>query len=74
NPPTGCAFHPRCAHATDICKTRAPALAVMPDGSEVACHHTATIPLRALETAAQQPEKLRRRLDMLGSRPQATAL
>jgi len=26
NPPSGCAFHPRCPHATDRCKHEAPAL------------------------------------------------
>ncbi len=26
NPPSGCAFHPRCAFATDVCKGEAPAL------------------------------------------------
>jgi len=26
NPPSGCAFHPRCPHATDRCKLEAPAL------------------------------------------------
>jgi oligopeptide transport system ATP-binding protein len=67
NPPTGCAFHPRCAHATDICKAKVPALLVMADSSEVACHHAATIPLRRPEPTAPQPEKLRRRLHLLAS-------
>jgi dipeptide transport system ATP-binding protein len=36
--PTGCVFHPRCAFATEICSTRAPA--VTPDpGSRVRCYH-----------------------------------
>ncbi len=26
SPPSGCAFHPRCAHATEICRTTAPAM------------------------------------------------
>ena len=38
SPPTGCAFHPRCPRATDLCRTERPALA--PHGAtEVACHH-----------------------------------
>ena len=37
-PPAGCAFHTRCAHATDLCRTQEPAL--RPLGAErlVACH------------------------------------
>ncbi len=37
-PPPGCAFHPRCPKATDLCKRQAP-LPVITDGHEVACHH-----------------------------------
>jgi len=38
NPPSGCAFHPRCPYAVARCKTEAPALVGMPDGRLVACH------------------------------------
>ncbi len=38
NPPTGCAFHPRCPHANDRCKLERPALISLNDGSQVACH------------------------------------
>ena len=38
-PPTGCAFHPRCAGVTDICKNISPPLAQLADGRTVACHH-----------------------------------
>lgn len=37
NPPAGCAFHPRCPIATDICRQERPALRKL-DGSRVACH------------------------------------
>ena len=39
NPPTGCRFHPRCAHMRDICKRVEPVLERV-DGGErmVACH------------------------------------
>ncbi|MCC6304117.1 MAG: ABC transporter ATP-binding protein, partial [Rhodobacteraceae bacterium] len=37
-PPPGCAFHPRCAFASPLCREREPALAPL-DGREVACHH-----------------------------------
>lgn len=39
--PTGCAFHPRCPHAMDICAVEAPAPTEVPDGGTVRCHlHT----------------------------------
>jgi len=41
NPPTGCAFHPRCPHATDRCRLEAPSLRPAPHrpGHTVACHY-----------------------------------
>jgi peptide/nickel transport system ATP-binding protein len=37
NPPAGCAFHPRCPHANDRCRSERPA--VLPHGTSlVACH------------------------------------
>jgi oligopeptide transport system ATP-binding protein len=40
NPPSGCRFHPRCPHATDICRTEEPPL-VPHRGADhlAACHH-----------------------------------
>ena len=38
NPPSGCAFHPRCPHAQARCRSQAPALHDPGDGSLVACH------------------------------------
>ena len=37
NPPTGCAFHPRCPHANARCSAERPALTVI-HGVQVACH------------------------------------
>jgi peptide/nickel transport system ATP-binding protein len=37
NPPTGCAFHPRCPHANARCKAERPALLAI-QGIRVACH------------------------------------
>jgi oligopeptide/dipeptide ABC transporter ATP-binding protein len=37
NPPSGCAFHPRCPHVKDICKTTRPSVREL-DGVTVACH------------------------------------
>jgi oligopeptide/dipeptide ABC transporter ATP-binding protein len=38
NPPSGCTFHPRCPHATDLCKTKAPSLTDIGGGQFVSCH------------------------------------
>ncbi len=38
NPPSGCAFRTRCPRATALCAEAAPALQVLPDGRQVACH------------------------------------
>ncbi|MFJ9500176.1 ABC transporter ATP-binding protein [Brevibacillus centrosporus] len=38
NPPVGCAFHPRCRHATELCTTLRPTETVMGPDHIVACH------------------------------------
>ncbi|HKV43054.1 MAG TPA: oligopeptide/dipeptide ABC transporter ATP-binding protein [bacterium] len=38
NPPSGCYFHPRCPHAVDLCRTRAPALEEISPGHLASCH------------------------------------
>lgn len=38
NPPQGCAFHPRCREAEDICRTLRPELREIQSGHQVACH------------------------------------
>jgi len=38
NPPSGCAFHPRCRYAQDICKTDRPPLIEVQPGHQAACH------------------------------------
>ena len=38
DPPTGCAFHPRCPHAFERCKVERPELIDHEDGGQVACH------------------------------------
>ncbi len=37
-PPPGCAFHPRCPHAEDVCRTVIPPLVAGRGGHAVACH------------------------------------
>lgn len=36
--PSGCSFHPRCAHATALCREQRPELADVGGGRRVACH------------------------------------
>ena len=38
NPPSGCAFHPRCPAVLPRCHTEAPTLETRADGHSVACH------------------------------------
>jgi dipeptide transport system ATP-binding protein len=37
-PPSGCAYHTRCPHATEICRRDRPILRTL-QGTQVACHH-----------------------------------
>ncbi len=37
-PPSGCSFHPRCEHATDLCRARAPELIQVTEKQSSACH------------------------------------
>jgi oligopeptide transport system ATP-binding protein len=37
--PAGCAFHPRCPFATDLCRQSTPRLREVGDGHRVACHY-----------------------------------
>ncbi|MEX2745892.1 oligopeptide/dipeptide ABC transporter ATP-binding protein [Rhizobium mongolense] len=38
NPPSGCAFRPRCPLAIERCRMEVPPLVPMADGRVVACH------------------------------------
>lgn len=38
DPPSGCAFHPRCPLATDRCRSAAPELKRVGPGHEISCH------------------------------------
>lgn len=37
--PSGCEFHPRCARASDVCRTQVPEATSIHDGHMVRCHH-----------------------------------
>ena len=45
-PPAGCAFHPRCPHADERCRTQHPALLALDSGGATACHAVAEDRLR----------------------------
>ncbi|WP_419695975.1 ABC transporter ATP-binding protein [Mesorhizobium muleiense] len=56
NPPSGCAFHPRCPLAVERCRIELPPLVPTPDGRVVACHVRAPAPdLLAQPTAMVNP-------------------
>ena len=52
NPPSGCAFHPRCGRATALCRAERPPLAAHAGGRLAACHYAGTIDLAGV--AAQR--------------------
>ncbi len=52
DPPAGCRFHPRCAAATERCRTERPLLRAAGDGRTVACHHPLGAASTAVATAA----------------------
>jgi oligopeptide/dipeptide ABC transporter ATP-binding protein len=56
-PPGGCAFHPRCPYAQDVCRTTRPELEAAATGHAVACHFADAItdPLPALEAVTCNP-------------------
>jgi oligopeptide/dipeptide ABC transporter ATP-binding protein len=56
-PPGGCAFHPRCPYAQDLCRITRPELTDTAAGHAVACHFADTIPdpSSAEEAAACNP-------------------
>jgi len=58
DPPSGCVFHPRCTHATDICKQVEPPLVEYPGGHLAACHHPLSLTgedLAAAKRSAASP-------------------
>ncbi|OXY83452.1 ABC transporter ATP-binding protein [Oceanimonas doudoroffii] len=43
SPPSGCAFHPRCAFATDRCKQASPATQNISETQQVSCHYPLSV-------------------------------
>ena len=48
-PPPGCYFHPRCAHAIDRCSSETPKLEEIQPGHVVACHRAREIILKGVD-------------------------
>ncbi|WP_417673078.1 ABC transporter ATP-binding protein [Pseudodonghicola sp.] len=68
NPPSGCAFHPRCPLASDICKQTRPELTAVGEGETlVACHHADAPAPVALEPAPPASATLAARLSVLAA-------
>jgi len=42
-PPMGCAFHPRCAQATEICRREVPPVSLLSAQHHIECHHPASV-------------------------------
>jgi len=49
NPPGGCYFHPRCAFATDRCRTETPALRELTPEHFVSCHRAEELSLPGIK-------------------------
>jgi len=48
NPPSGCYFHPRCAHAIERCREESPVLEEISPGHVVSCHRAKELDLAGL--------------------------
>jgi peptide/nickel transport system ATP-binding protein len=53
NPPSGCAFHPRCPFANDRCRNETPA-GILVKGTTIACHAVEEARLPAWKSAQEQ--------------------
>jgi peptide/nickel transport system ATP-binding protein len=51
NPPSGCAFHPRCRYATTRCASEEPALRDVGGGHLAACHYAEQLALKGAPRA-----------------------
>jgi peptide/nickel transport system ATP-binding protein len=56
NPPTGCAFHPRCRYAQEKCRQEVPTLRPTQDGHLAACHFAEELQLRGIERGIEHGE------------------
>jgi len=55
NPPSGCRFHTRCPHATEVCRAVEPPLAEYAGGHVTACHHPLNVSAEEIKAATRSP-------------------
>jgi oligopeptide/dipeptide ABC transporter ATP-binding protein len=55
DPPSGCRFHTRCPHATEVCARVEPPLASYPNGHLAACHHPLNVSSDDLDNVGRSP-------------------
>ena len=69
-PPPGCRFHPRCPHASEVCRTERPRLERADGERRVACHHWRTIESEGivLAAASERTEAARQRFALYAAR------
>jgi peptide/nickel transport system ATP-binding protein len=53
NPPSGCRFHTRCSHATEVCSVVEPPLAEYAGGHLTACHHPRNVTAAEISAATR---------------------
>jgi peptide/nickel transport system ATP-binding protein len=57
NPPSGCAFHPRCPYAQKICTEDRPSLQILDGSRQVACHFADNLKLVGVPEIASGQHK-----------------
>ena len=55
NPPSGCRFHSRCPHATELCRDVEPQLTEYAGGHLAACHHPQSVTAKEVAGAVRSP-------------------
>jgi oligopeptide/dipeptide ABC transporter ATP-binding protein len=74
NPPPGCRFHTRCAHAIDVCQSVEPALAPHAPGQLVACHRAGELALASVLPIEPAGERRMRRIAIFADAVRRTAV
>jgi oligopeptide/dipeptide ABC transporter ATP-binding protein len=73
SPPPGCRFHPRCPHATEICRTVEPPLTEYANGHTAACHHPRNVTAEDIAAARRSELSPRAAGDALPGPSEASA-
>jgi len=63
NPPSGCAFHPRCPYVIDKCKTDLPRLEETESGHYVRCHRARELDLPGITSLAEGFSTVHRQIE-----------